>query len=59
MAWTEWEKTDKFGFKDIIYERRYHSEGGGVERIRLNRPKVMNYRKATVFLLQTLMDIEK
>ena len=59
MAWTEWEKIDKFGFKDIIYERKYHSEGGGVGRITLNRPKVMNYRKATVFLLRTFRDIEK
>ena len=42
MGWNEWEEITKYGFKDIIYERKYHSEGGGAGRITFNRPKVYN-----------------
>ena len=42
MGRNEWEEITKYGFKDIIYERKYHSEGGGAGRITFNRPKVYN-----------------
>ena len=42
MGWNEWEEITKYDFKDIIYERKYHSEGGGAGRITFNRPKVYN-----------------
>lgn len=42
MGWTEWERIEKYGSKDIIYEKKYHSEGGGVGRITINRPNVYN-----------------
>ena len=42
MGWTAWEEITKYNFKDIIYERKYHNEGGGVGRITFNRPKVYN-----------------
>ena len=42
MGWTDWEQEEKFSFNDVIYEKKYHSEGGGVGRITINRPKVYN-----------------
>jgi len=42
MGWTEWEKVAAFDFKDVIYEKKYFSGGGGVGRITFNRPKVYN-----------------
>ena len=42
MGWTDWEQEEKFSFNDVIYEKKYHSEGGGVGRITVNRPKVYN-----------------
>jgi len=43
MAWTKWENVAGFDFKDIIYEKKYHTElEGGVARVTINRPDKLN-----------------
>lgn len=42
MGWTAWEKVPGFEFTDIIYERKYLDTGGGVARMTINRPEVLN-----------------
>lgn len=42
MEWTNWESVPGVEFKQIIYERKYRNEGGGVIRITFNRPERYN-----------------
>ncbi|MEE9202959.1 MAG: enoyl-CoA hydratase-related protein [Dehalococcoidia bacterium] len=43
MAWSPWQRVPGFEFSDIIYEKKYHLEmEGGVARITINRPEVLN-----------------
>ena len=42
MAWSEWERVSGFDFTDLIYEKKYLDNGGGVARIMINRPDVLN-----------------
>ncbi len=43
MGWTSWEKVAGWGFEELIYEKKYHTElEGGVARITINRPQRMN-----------------
>lgn len=42
MKWTSWEKVKGLDFTDIIYEKKYRTEGGGVARITINRPERYN-----------------
>lgn len=40
--WTDWKQVEGFTFTDIIYEKRYRTQGGGVARLLMNRPQRMN-----------------
>jgi len=40
--WTAWRPTDGRELKEVIYEKKYRSEGGGVARITCNRPERLN-----------------
>ncbi len=42
MAWTPWDKVKSKDFTDIIYEKKFREEGGGVARITINRPHKLN-----------------
>jgi naphthoate synthase/2-ketocyclohexanecarboxyl-CoA hydrolase len=43
MAWSAWQRVPGFDFTDIIYEKKQHLElEGGVARITINRPEVLN-----------------
>jgi naphthoate synthase/2-ketocyclohexanecarboxyl-CoA hydrolase len=43
MAWSAWQRVPGFDFTDVIYDKKQHLEmGGGVARITINRPQVLN-----------------
>ena len=43
MKWSEWDAVSGFDFKDVIYEKKYHTElEGGVARVTINRPNKLN-----------------
>jgi len=42
MGWTAWEKVPDLEFTDIIYEKKFRTEGGGVARVTINRTQVLN-----------------
>ena len=42
VEWTPWEKVKGFDFEEILYEKKYRVQGGGVGRLTFNRPERMN-----------------
>ena len=42
MGWSAWKTVGGFDFTDIIYEKKFLDSGGGVGRITINRPEVLN-----------------
>jgi naphthoate synthase/2-ketocyclohexanecarboxyl-CoA hydrolase len=45
MSWSDWQTVEGegFDFKEIVYEKKHHSElGGGVARVTINKPEKYN-----------------
>lgn len=54
-TWSAWvDETAKNGFQDVVYEKKYRDEGGGVARVSFNRPHRLN-----AFTGQTLTEFVK
>jgi 1,4-dihydroxy-2-naphthoyl-CoA synthase len=41
-AWGDWKAVEGFQYEHVLYDKRYRTQGGGVTRIRLDRPQRMN-----------------
>ena len=42
-TWSDWKThTETHGFEEVVYEKRYREEGGGVARVSFNRPHRLN-----------------
>jgi len=45
MSWSDWQKVEGegFGFKEIVYQKKHHSElGGGIARVTIDKPDKYN-----------------
>ncbi len=40
--WGAWEAVEGFDLEHLLYEKRWRNRGGGVARIRFDRPERMN-----------------
>jgi dihydroxynaphthoic acid synthetase len=57
MAWGPWAKAGEFDFKDVIYEKKHSTAGGGVARITINRQDRLNaFTSNTVNEIATALD---
>ena len=47
--WGDWQPVEGFDLEHVLYEKRYRERGGGVARIRFNRPERMNALNGAMF----------
>ena len=59
--WSDWKPVGGFDLEHLIYEKRYRTRGGGVARIRFDRPERMNALNGPMFqgIVDTLRDANR
>jgi naphthoate synthase/2-ketocyclohexanecarboxyl-CoA hydrolase len=41
-TWTAWQSVEGWSSTEVLFEKKYRTQGGGVARVLMNRPEVMN-----------------